>query len=151
MDSRPARKDHRHPFCAVTDNLPLAYSTRVCSAAVTSDFLAGSLGRTSTTVSVRSLATSEDALSVRLQAAWDEPVGMLWMKPCLTVELLGDFRAMWRRYTAPSDDRQSPKLRELGHEEAVAAVDDIVALLLRTTVAAQAGEDQHLATLADLA
>ena len=101
---------------------------------------------------VRSLATSDDALTVRLQAAWDEPVGMLWMKPCLTVELLRDFRDMWRRYTAPSDDRQSTKLRELSHDEAVAAVDDIVSLLLATAVAAAQGdEDQPLATLADLA
>jgi hypothetical protein len=74
------------------------------------------------------------------------------MKPCLTVELLRDFRDMWRRYTAPSDDRQSTKLRELSHDEAVAAVDDIVSLLLATAVAAaQGGEDQPLATLADLA
>ncbi len=58
IDSPPARNDHFHPLGVLTDNLPLAYSTRVCSAAVTSDFLAGSLGRTSTTVSVRSLATT---------------------------------------------------------------------------------------------
>ena len=59
------------------------------------------------TGAVRLLATSEDALPARLQAAWDELVG---------------------------------------------AVDDLVSLLLRTAVAAaRAGEDQRLATLADLA
>jgi hypothetical protein len=101
---------------------------------------------------VRSLATSEDTLPVRLQAAWDEHVGMLWEKPCLTVDLLRDYREMWRRYTAPSDDRTSTALRELSHDELVAAVHELVSLLQRTAVAAaQAGEDQRLATLADLA
>ena len=40
----------------MTSSLPSAYSTRVCSAAFTSVSLDASLGRTSTTVSVRSLA-----------------------------------------------------------------------------------------------
>ena len=100
---------------------------------------------------VRSLASSDDPLPARLQAAWDEHVTMLWMKPCLTVDLLREFRDIWQRYTAPSDDRRSTALRVLGHDELVAAVDDLVSLLLRTAVtAAQAGEDEKLATLADL-
>lgn len=101
---------------------------------------------------VRSLATSEAALGPRLQTAWTEHVGMVWEKPCLTVELLRDFRDMWHRYTAPSDDRQATTLRALAPEELAGAVDAIVSLLLRTAVAAaESGEGTKLATLADLA
>jgi hypothetical protein len=101
---------------------------------------------------VRSLATSEDPLPVRVQAVWDGDVPMLWEKPCLTVDLLGEFRDVWRRYTAPSDDRQATALRELSAAELIAVVDDLMSLLLGTTVAAaRSGEDVRLATLADLA
>jgi hypothetical protein len=101
---------------------------------------------------VRSLASGDEPLAVRAQAAWDEHVQLLWIKPCLTVELLRDFRDVWRRYTAPSDDRHSTTLRELSHEELIGLVDDLVSLLLGTAVAAaQPGEGAHLATLADLA
>jgi enhancing lycopene biosynthesis protein 2 len=101
---------------------------------------------------VRSLAAGDDPPAVRLQAAWSGPVGMVWEKPCLTVDLLRDFRDMWHRYTAPSDDRTSTALRELGPDEVAAAVDEIVALLVGTAVAAaQAGDGVRLATLADLA
>jgi hypothetical protein len=100
---------------------------------------------------VRSLATSEAASHPRLQEAWTEHVGMVWEKPCLTVELLRDFRDMWRRYTAPSDDRTATALRDLDPEEMAGVVDEIMSLLLRTTVAAaEAGEGTKLATLADL-
>jgi hypothetical protein len=59
--------------------------------------------------------------------------------------------AVRRRYTAPSDDRTSTTLRDLGPKEAVGAVDEIMSLLLRTAVAAaEAGEGTKLATLADL-
>ena len=59
IDSPPPRKVYcLHPLGALISNRPLAYSTRVCWAAVTSDLFASSLGRTSTMVSVRSLATS---------------------------------------------------------------------------------------------
>jgi hypothetical protein len=104
------------------------------------------------TAAVRSLATSERPLADRLQTAWDEHVQMVWMKPCLTRDLLREFRDLWHRYTAPSDDRQSTKLRGLTHEELVRAVDEL--LLLATDVAvasAQASGDERLATLADLA
>jgi hypothetical protein len=101
---------------------------------------------------VRSLATSEDPSAVRVQAVWDGDVGMLWEKPCLTVDLLRDFRDMWRRYTAPSDDRQATALRELSPAELAALVDDLISLLLGTAIAAAtSGEDVDLATLADLA
>jgi hypothetical protein len=76
---------------------------------------------------------------------------MVWETPCLTVVLVRDFRDMWRRYTAPSDDRTSTALRDLGPEEVVGAVDEIMSLFLRTAVAAaEAGEGTKLATLADL-
>jgi len=58
------------------------------------------------TAAVRSLATSELRLADRLQGAWDEHVQMVWTKPCLTRDLLREFRELWRDYTAPSDDRQ---------------------------------------------
>ena len=80
------------------------------------------------TAAVRSLATSEEQLAERLQAAWGEHVQMVWMKPCLTRDLLREFRDLWQRYTAPSDDRQSTKLRELTHDESVTAIDELISL-----------------------
>jgi hypothetical protein len=104
------------------------------------------------TAAVRSLATSESPLAERLQIVWDEHVGMVWMKPCLTRDLLREYRDMWRRYTAPSDDRQSTKLRRLTREELVGAVDELVTLATRVEVASdRATGDEQLATLADLA
>jgi len=73
------------------------------------------------TAAVRSLATSEYPLAERLQTVWDEHVQVVWMKPCLTRHLLREFRDMWQRYTAPSDDRRSTKLRGLTREELVGA------------------------------
>jgi hypothetical protein len=100
---------------------------------------------------VRSLAVSEDPLAVRLQTAWDEHVQMVWMKPCLTRGLLRDYRDFWRRYTAPSDDRQSTEMRPLTHEELACAVDELISLATAVAVAAaQSPSDEPLATLADL-
>ncbi len=83
--------------------------------------------------------------------AWDDQVQMLWMKPCLTSDLLREFRDLWHRYTAPSDDRTSTKLRVLTGDELKTAIDELVALLARTTaVAAQSTDGGILATLADL-
>jgi len=104
------------------------------------------------TAAVRSLATGEQPLADRLQTAWDEHVQMVWMKPCLTRDLLLEFRDLWQRYTAPSDDRRSTKLRELTHEELLRAVDEVVLLATHVAVdSAQVSEDETLATLADLA
>jgi hypothetical protein len=104
------------------------------------------------TAAVRSLATSEDPLAERLQTVWDEHVQMVWMKPCLTRDLLSEFRDLWQRYTAPSDDRRSTKLRGLTREELVSAVDELVSLATNVAVAsAHASGDERLATLADLA
>jgi hypothetical protein len=111
------------------------------------DYAAGNL-----TAAVRSLATSEYPLAERLQAVWDEHVVMVWMKPCLTRHLLREFRDLWQRYTAPSDDRRSTKLRGLTREELVGAVDELVSVATNVAVAsAQASGDERLATLADLA
>jgi hypothetical protein len=103
------------------------------------------------TAAVRAVATSEDELAARLQAAWDEHVQMVWMKPCLTRELLREFRDLWQGYTAPSDDRQSTTLRALTRDEATTAIERLVALATAVAVAAAAPGDQQLATLADLA
>jgi hypothetical protein len=102
------------------------------------------------TAAVRSLATSEDRLAERLQTVWDEHVQMVWMKPCLTLDLLREFRDLWQRYTAPSDDRQSTKLRELTHDESVTAIDELISLANKVAVAAAASPHEELATLADL-
>jgi hypothetical protein len=102
------------------------------------------------TAAVRSLATSEDQLADRLQRAWDEHVQMIWMKPCLTRDLLREFRDLWRNYTAPSDDRQSTKLRELTRDESVTAVESLVSLANKVAVAAATPGKEQLATLADL-
>lgn len=102
------------------------------------------------TAAVRSLATSEATLPERLQAAWDEHVQMVWMKPCLTPDLLREFRDLWRDYTAPSDDRQSTKLRDLTPSEVRVAIERLVTLAERVAVAAAAPGDTQLATLADL-
>jgi hypothetical protein len=99
---------------------------------------------------VKSLAHSEQPVPERLQLAWDEHVQMLWMKPCLTVDLLREFRDLWHRYTAPSDDRQSTVLRRLTPLELRSAVSELVNLSTRTSLAAWSTPDVPLATLADL-
>jgi hypothetical protein len=100
---------------------------------------------------VSSLASSERPLQERLQLVWDDHVQMLWMKPCLTSELMREFRDFWHRNTAPSDDRTSTTLRVLTGDELKCAIDELVALLARTTaVAAQSADGGILATLADL-
>jgi len=103
------------------------------------------------TAAVRSLATSELPLAERLQTAWEEHVQMVWMKPCLTRDLLHDFRDLWERYTARSDDGRGTKLCPLTHEESVSAVDELVSFAANVAVtAARASGVTHLATLADL-
>jgi hypothetical protein len=102
------------------------------------------------TAAVRSLATSEDQLRERLQIAWDEHVQMVWMRPCLTRELLREFRDLWRAYTAPSDDRQSTALRELSPDECVKAIEWLVSLTNKVVAAAAVSGEEQLATLADL-
>jgi hypothetical protein len=83
--------------------------------------------------------------------AWDDHVQMLWMKPCLTPDLLREFRDFWHRYTAPSDDRASTKLRVLSKDELKSAIDELVAFAARiTVVAAQSADGGKLATLGDL-
>jgi hypothetical protein len=100
---------------------------------------------------VRLVATSEDRLAERLQSAWDEHVQLVWIKPCLTRDLLREFRDLWHHYTASSDDRQSTKLRELTRDESVMAIERLVSLAIKVTVAAATQGSEQLATLADLA
>ena len=122
-----------HPECAKLPMVSLAYASEHLIAAVTS------------------LAGSERPLQERLQLAWDDHVQMLWMKPCLTSDLLLEFRDFWHLYTAPSDDRTSTRLRVLTMDELKCAIDELVALSARTTaVAAQSPDGGILATLADL-
>ena len=75
---------------------------------------------------------------------------MVWMKPCLSRDLLREFRDLWQRYTAPSDDRRSTKLRGLTRDESVAAIEELVSLSDKVAVAAAASPQEPLATLADL-
>ena len=75
---------------------------------------------------------------------------MLWMKPCLTPDLLGEFRDLWRRYTAPSDDRASTRMRELSRAEATTAIASIVSLANKVAIATATRRGEQLATLADL-
>ena len=65
---------------------------------------------------------------------------MVWMKPCLTRDLLREFSDLWRRYTAPSVDRQSTKVRELTRDECAVAIDELVSLANKVTVAAARSE-----------
>jgi len=102
------------------------------------------------TAAVRSLATSEDQLAERLQTAWDEHVQMVWMQPCLTRQLLREFRDLWRNYTALSEDRQSTKLRPLTDDEAALAIESLISLANKVTVAAATPGEEQLRTLADL-
>jgi len=102
------------------------------------------------TAAVRSLATSEDQLAERLQTAWDEHVQMVWMQPCLTRQLLREFRDLWRNYTALSEDRQSTKLRPLTDDEAALAIESLISLANKVTVAAATPGEEQLGTLADL-
>ncbi len=98
---------------------------------------------------VRLLATGEAEPDARLQTAWAECVQMIWMKPCLTQDLLRQFKALWEEYTAPSDDPRSTKLRQLTRDEFVGAVDDLLGLWVGIIEAEAVGETE-LATLADL-
>jgi hypothetical protein len=102
------------------------------------------------TDAVRSLATNEAQLCPRVQTVWDEHVQLIWMKPCLTRDLLQEFSDLWRRYTALSDDPRSTKLRELTRDEAAVAIEAVVGLANRVAMAATNRANEPLATLADL-
>jgi hypothetical protein len=102
------------------------------------------------TDAVRSLATNEAQLGSRLQTVWEEHVQLVWMKPCLTRDLLQEFSELWRRYTAPSADARSTTLRDLTRDEAAVAIETLVGLAYRVAMAAANRADEPLATLADL-
>jgi len=100
---------------------------------------------------VQSVAVSDGPLQTRLQTVWDESVQHVWEKPCLTTELLARFKALWDRVTDPTAGPRSTRLRQLTTSEAVAAVDELIALAVQTAVtASQAPDDVRLATLGDL-
>jgi hypothetical protein len=98
------------------------------------------------TAAVVTLASGEGTLATRLQACWTENVQMVWMKPCLTPPMLVEFRSLWERYTAPSDDPHSTVLREMGTAELATAARDVVELAFAAAaVAATSSPDGHLA------
>ena len=99
---------------------------------------------------VVALAGSEQSMPARLQRTWDDHVQMVWMRRCLTRDLLRDFKDLWEAYTAPDDDPQSTKLRALTPQEAAAATTALVDLATRTAIAASQPDQEQLATLADL-
>jgi hypothetical protein len=72
------------------------------------------------------------------------------MKPCLTRDLLVEFRDLWHGYTAPSDDRHNTKLRDLSRDEAQRAIERLVSLAESVVVAAATPGPEPLATLADI-
>ncbi len=111
------------------------------------DYASDNLG-----AAVRALAVSESPPVERLQSVWKDHVQMVWEQPCLTRDLLRDFRDLWHRYTAPSDDRQSTRLRTLGRDEAVQAIDELVNLWAGVVreAACTPSKSAKLATLADL-
>lgn len=100
--------------------------------------------------SVVSLARSERPMQERLQRAWDDHVQMVWMKRCLTRDLLRDFKNLWEAYTEPADDPHSTKLLAVTPDEATAAIAALVDLSTRTAIAASQPDQEPLATLADL-
>jgi hypothetical protein len=100
---------------------------------------------------VRSLAGSDGALQNRLQTAWDDSVQHVWEKPCLTTELLAQFKALWDHVIDPDAGPRSTRLRQLSSSEATAAVDELISLAVLVAVtASQAPPDVRLATLGDL-
>ena len=89
---------------------------------------------------VTTLASGDEPVAARLQAAWTDHVQMLWQSLYLPVELNDRFKALWERYTAPSDDRQSTKLRDLSPTELDQAVADVLVLAFDTIKADARGE-----------
>jgi hypothetical protein len=75
---------------------------------------------------------------------------MLWLKPCLTAELLSQFRDLWQYNTAPSNNRTSTKLRDLTRVELERAVDELLLMSARVTAVLSQSPDVALATLTDL-
>ena len=86
------------------------------------------------------LASGEQPLADRVQGVWDDHVQLLWTSVYLTADLNERFKAMWQRYTAPSDDPRSTALRVMSAAELAAAADEIVALALDTVAAHARGE-----------
>ena len=116
-DSPPARNEEScHPFGLLIRSRPASYSTRVCWAAVTSAFLAGSVGRTSTTVSVRSPAASRmsptPTSKVRVMGSGVSNVGMAVSLSGLAGPARVALAALWA--AAGGGDRRRPVQRRGG-------------------------------------
>lgn len=93
------------------------------------------------TAAVRVLAASDADLATRLQRAWDAHYQNLWTSVYLPEHLNVRFKALWKAYTAPSDDRFSTKLREMSDEELATLASEIVQLAVDTASAAARGEE----------
>jgi hypothetical protein len=92
------------------------------------------------TLAVRGLASSDRPLAERVQSVWDEHIQMLWSGVYLPHELNERFKAMWGRYTAPSDDPRSTVLRPMAADELTSAASEVVALALDTVATHARGE-----------
>ena len=89
---------------------------------------------------VTALASGDQPLAERLQRVWDDHVQMLWSSVYLPDELNERFKAMWKRYTAPSDDPRNTALRPMSAEELPGAATEIVTLAFDTAAAHARGE-----------
>ncbi len=85
---------------------------------------------------VEGMAGSTEGIQARLQRAWTERLQLLWEDLYLPEALNERFKQLWVRYTAPSDNRRSTRLRELDDDELTAAVAELVALAFDVEVAA---------------
>jgi hypothetical protein len=91
-------------------------------------------------LAVTALAGGDQPLAERVQRVWDDHVQMLWSSVYLPDDLNERFKAMWKRYTAPSDDPRSTALRAMPTEELAGTAAEIVALAFDTAAAHARGE-----------
>ncbi len=92
------------------------------------------------TAAVKVLAGGDRPLGERVQSVWTDHVQMLWMSVYLPEDLNERFKAMWARFTAPSDDPRSTALRAMSGEELAGAAAEIVRLAFDTVAAHARGE-----------
>lgn len=90
---------------------------------------------------VKVLAAEDGDLASRLQRAWDAHYQNLWTSVYLPEHLNVRFKDLWEKYTAPSDDRFSTKLRTMNATELSELAVQIVNLAVDTAAAAGRGEE----------